>query len=76
MLNQYNVIQDGIDIYNLFNLPKEIKDYKVEVIIRPIVLNPVKKSVSAFKKSIQKHKYSLPADFKFDRDEIYGYLDE
>jgi len=76
MLSQYILIQKGIDVCNIFNLPKELKNYEVEVIIKPIIIKSKKKSFSNFKESIQKYSFDLPNNFKFNRDEIYGYLDE
>jgi len=76
MLNQYTTIQNGADIYRVLNLPDEIKSYKVEVVIKPIIDNSKKKNFKSFQKSLEKYSFKLPNDFKFNREEIYEYLNE
>jgi len=75
MLNQYSIIQDGLQVCQIFNLPNELQDYKVEVVIKPISI-PKNKNFENFKESLKKYSYDLPSNFKFNREEIYKYLDE
>ena len=76
MLNQYMAIQNGADVCKFFSLPDELKDYRVRVVIEPIVVNSKNKKFENFKKSLRKYNFSLPNNFEFNRDEIYEHLDE
>ena len=76
MMSQYVATYSGADVCHFLKVPKELNEYEVEVTVRPIAMRPRKKSFLNFKKSIEKLKYDISKDYKFDRDKIYGYLYE
>jgi hypothetical protein len=54
MLSQYNSIQSGADLCRYFGFPDELKEYEVEVIVKPKA-SKAKKNVTftEFEKSIE-----------------------
>lgn len=77
MLQSYSSIKDGVEVSKFMNLPKQWENYEVEVIVIPKRKKEKKlkhSNINEFLKLAEKNRFDLPPDYKFNRNEIYSYL--
>ncbi len=79
MLSYYSSIQNGADVCKVLDLPKELEDCEVEVIVKPrIKRNTMSHDdrLKDFLLSADKFRFDISDDYSFDRSDIYDHLDK
>ncbi len=58
-----------ITVLSEYRMNTEISDKKIEVIL--LIQDDTRKRKNRFLDSVKKHRFRLPADYRFDREELH-----